>query len=145
MTTVRHSRPWMLGLLGASGLLGLLAAPLTASAAPWGTTAPRYGTIRYGTPTVAPAPPTRYYRSDYGAPGYPPQGYAYANPADPALAEAQLARRCNIGRLVGGIVGGGVGYAASRQEGRTWAVPLGALLGTQMGCNLGVGNAPLPW
>ena len=140
MTTVRQSRQWMLGLLAATGLLGLLAPPLAASAAPWGTTAPRYGTIRYGTPYAAPAPPTRYYRSDYA-----PQGYAYANPADLALVEAQLARRCNIGRLVGGIVGGGVGYAASRQEGRTWAVPLGALLGTQMGCNLGTGKAPLPW
>lgn len=135
----------MLGLLGAGGLLSLLAVPLGAAAAPWGSAAPRYGTIVYGAPAPAPIPRTRFYRSDYGAQGTPVQGYAYANPADPALAEAELARRCNIGRLVGGIVGGGVGYAASRQEGRTWAVPLGALLGTQMGCNLGIGNAPLPW
>jgi outer membrane lipoprotein SlyB len=59
--------------------------------------------------------------------------------------EVQLARRCNIGRLVGGVGGGGLGYAASRQDGRSWAVPLGALLGQQMGCNISSSKAPLPW
>jgi hypothetical protein len=78
--------------------------------------------------------------------------YAYGDrygsspvPTDPALLEAQLAQRCNIGRLVGGLMGGGLGYAASRQDGRSWAVPLGALLGQQMGCSVGAGRTPLPW
>ncbi|NQV09567.1 MAG: hypothetical protein HQ527_00095 [Cyanobacteria bacterium] len=56
-----------------------------------------------------------------------------------------LQQRCSIGRLVGGVLGGGLGYAASRQDGRTWAVPLGALLGSQVGCNAGQGRDPLPW
>ena len=57
----------------------------------------------------------------------------------------QWAQRCNTGRLVGGLVGGGVGYGMSRKGGRAWAVPLGALLGSQMGCNAAVGRSPLPW
>jgi hypothetical protein len=60
--------------------------------------------------------------------------------------EAQaLQQRCSIGRLVGGVLGGGLGYAASRGDGRTWVVPLGALLGSQVGCNTGQGRGPLPW
>jgi hypothetical protein len=70
---------------------------------------------------------------------------APAEPMDPAQAEALMAQRCNIGRLVGGLVGGGLGYAASRQDGRSWAVPLGALLGQQMGCSIGAGRGPRPW
>ncbi len=66
-------------------------------------------------------------------------------PVDPDYIQAQTAQRCNVGRLVGGIVGGGLGYAMSRQDGRTWAVPLGALLGQQMGCSVGSQRAPLPW
>jgi hypothetical protein len=156
-----------LGLLGAGGLLGLLAIPLEAMAAPWGWT-PRPARARapytvvttvypgqaapvqarpssyaygngyntgYGNGSVAP-----YYRASYPAVQVQP-GYV----ATPVLTEAQIAQRCSIGRLMGGIVGGGVGYVASRQDGRSWAVPLGALLGTQVGCNLGRGAAPVPW
>lgn len=68
-----------------------------------------------------------------------------ALPLDPAEAAAQMAERCNVGRLVGGLVGGGIGYAASRKDGRSWAVPLGALLGQQMGCSIGAGRGPRPW
>ncbi|MFQ6539100.1 MULTISPECIES: hypothetical protein [Aphanothece] len=57
----------------------------------------------------------------------------------------QDARRCNTGRLVGGLLGGGAGYVASQDEGRAWAVPLGALLGSQVGCNVGAGRGPAPW
>ncbi|MEB3321763.1 MAG: glycine zipper 2TM domain-containing protein [Synechococcaceae cyanobacterium] len=142
MTLHRSLRGRALVALGASGLLGLLAAPAGALAAPWGVT-PRYGAL----PQTVPVRPTPQYRSDYPAPRYanPAPGYAYADPVDAAWVEAEMARRCNIGRLVGGIVGGGVGYMASREDGRTWAVPLGALLGTQMGCNVGAGRAPVPW
>jgi hypothetical protein len=66
-------------------------------------------------------------------------------PMDPAQAAAQMAQRCNAGRLLGGLVGGGIGYAASRKDGRSWAVPLGALLGQQMGCSIGAGRGPRPW
>lgn len=65
--------------------------------------------------------------------------------ANRAWLQAETARRCNIGRLIGGLVGGGIGLAASRGEGRAWAIPLGALLGSQMGCNAAADRAPLPW
>lgn len=57
---------------------------------------------------------------------------------DPQAAQ----RRCNIGRLIGGLAGGGLGYAASRQDGRAWAIPLGALLGSQVGCPVAQGQGP---
>ena len=57
---------------------------------------------------------------------------------DPAVAQ----RRCNIGRLIGGLAGGGLGYAASRDDGRAWAIPLGALLGSQVGCPVAQGQGP---
>ena len=53
--------------------------------------------------------------------------------------------RCNTGRLVGGLTGGAAAYALSRQDGRAWAIPLGALLGSQMGCSVATGRGPVPW
>lgn len=61
------------------------------------------------------------------------------------LTPVQMAQRCNTGRLVGGLLGGGLGYGLSRQDGRAWAIPLGALLGSQVGCSAAVGRGPLPW
>lgn len=162
-----------LGLTGALALLAspmaALATPYPWPAAPLtpppGRTAygPGYGGA-YPPPLRQPLPPARqlsrgpvdpYAYGDrygnvdrYGNGDRTAYGDRYGSPAapsDPALLEAQVAQRCNIGRLVGGLMGGGIGYAASRQEGRTWAVPLGALLGQQMGCSVGAGRTPLPW
>jgi hypothetical protein len=70
-------------------------------------------------------------------------GYqAYATP--PLTPEQQI-QRCNTGRLIGGLGGGAVAYAMSRDDGRAWAIPLGALLGSQVGCNAAAGSGPLPW
>ena len=70
--------------------------------------------------------------------------------ADPRVASRPLtaeeaAQRCGTGRLVGGLAGGALGYRLSRQDGRAWAIPLGALLGSQMGCSAAVGRGPRPW
>jgi hypothetical protein len=94
--------------------------------------------------------PSYQQARNYPAPyqDYPSQPIAPPRygPAPTSWEEAQaLQRRCSIGRLVGGVVGGGIGYAASRQDGRAWAIPLGALLGSQVGCNAGQGRDPLPW
>jgi len=79
----------------------------------------------------------------------PRQGYTPApTPVyapDPWQQAQQRAQECQRGRLIGGIVGGGLGYVASRDEGRSWAIPLGALLGSQMGCSTAAGRGPVPW
>ena len=56
-----------------------------------------------------------------------------------------LLEQCHTGRLIGGLVGGGVGYAASRDQGRSWAIPLGVLLGSQVGCRAASGRGWTPW
>ena len=38
-------------------------------------------------------------------------------------------------RLAGGLVGGGLGAAISRGDGRWWAIPLGAVVGSHIGCD----------
>ena len=43
---------------------------------------------------------------------------------------------CTDGKIAGGLVGGGVGAAISRGEGRWWAIPLGAVLGSRIGCEI---------
>ena len=43
---------------------------------------------------------------------------------------------CTDGKIAGGLVGGGVGAAISRGDGRWWAIPLGAVLGSRIGCEV---------
>ena len=43
---------------------------------------------------------------------------------------------CAEGSLLGGILGGGIGAAASRQDGRLWAIPLGIVSGAMVGCQV---------
>ena len=83
---------------------------------------------------------------NYPAPYQDYQGQVNGFNAPQTFEEAQaLQQRCSIGRLVGGVIGGGIGFAASRDQGRTWAVPLCALLCSQVGCSAGQGRGPLPW
>lgn len=63
----------------------------------------------------------------------------------PVLTAEQQFQRCNTGRLVGGLGGGAAAYAMSRGNGRAWAIPLGALLGSQVGCSVAARRQPLPW
>ena len=149
-TFLRHDSRRLAGLLASTGVLAVLATPLEGWAGPWrqaGVPRPVYSRrVPYPVPTMPSA--SSYgdgygggYRADYDVDGY----RANLPPVAPDYIQAQTAQRCNVGRLVGGIIGGGLGYAASRQDGRTWAVPLGALLGQQVGCSIGAQRAPLPW
>jgi hypothetical protein len=43
---------------------------------------------------------------------------------------------CIEGSILGGIVGGGAGAALSRKDGRLWAIPLGIVTGSMVGCQV---------
>ena len=46
---------------------------------------------------------------------------------------------CSDGKIAGGLLGGGIGAAVSRGDGRWWAIPLGAVVGSHIGCDLAGG------
>ena len=43
---------------------------------------------------------------------------------------------CTDGKIAGGILGGAAGAAVSRDEGRWWAIPLGVVTGSAIGCDI---------
>ena len=43
---------------------------------------------------------------------------------------------CSDGKFAGALLGGGAGAALSQGDGRWWAIPLGAVLGSRIGCDL---------
>ncbi len=42
---------------------------------------------------------------------------------------------CTDGKIAGGLLGGAAGAAMSRDDGRWWAIPLGAVVGSKIGCD----------
>ena len=46
---------------------------------------------------------------------------------------------CSDGKIAGGLLGGGLGAAISQGDGRWWAIPLGAVVGSHIGCDLNGG------
>ena len=147
MTTSASRRPPRRSVLRIGMALAATSAawlPLAASARPWPLPQSRWNTAVQDYPT-APPPPQPWWndRSGYG---YGPSANSgYQTYGAPPLTPEQQAQRCNTGRLIGGLGGGAVAYAMSRDDGRAWAIPLGALLGSQVGCNAAAGRGPLPW
>ena len=43
---------------------------------------------------------------------------------------------CTDGKVAGAILGGAAGAALSRAEGRWWAIPLGVVTGSAIGCDI---------
>ena len=43
---------------------------------------------------------------------------------------------CTDGKIAGGLLGGAAGAAMSRGDGRWWAIPLGAVVGSGIGCDI---------
>ena len=43
---------------------------------------------------------------------------------------------CTDGKIAGGILGGGLGAALSQGDGRWWAIPLGVVGGSMIGCDI---------
>ena len=110
--------------------------PLAAAARPWPVAQTSWTSSIQDYP--APTAPPRPWWNPGATTGY----QAYGTP--PLTPEQQI-QRCNTGRLIGGLGGGAVAYAMSRDDGRAWAIPLGALLGSQVGCNAAAGRGPRPW
>ena len=46
---------------------------------------------------------------------------------------------CTDGKIAGALLGGGAAAAMSRGDGRWWAIPLGAVVGGTIGCDLNGG------
>ena len=42
---------------------------------------------------------------------------------------------CTDGKIAGALLGGGAGAALARGDGRWWAIPLGAVVGSHIGCD----------
>ena len=143
----RWLRQAALSCLGVSAAIGALV-PQIAVARPWPIPQSRWtGSVQdYPAP---PAPPRPWWTGNagngYGSGDREPVANRYQAYGTPPLTPEQQAQRCNTGRLIGGLGGGAVAYAMSRDDGRAWAIPLGALLGSQVGCNTAAGRGPLPW
>ena len=43
---------------------------------------------------------------------------------------------CTDGKIAGALLGGGAAAAMSRGDGRWWAIPLGVVIGSAIGCDL---------
>ena len=43
---------------------------------------------------------------------------------------------CSDGKVAGALLGGAAGAAMSRGDGRWWAIPLGAVVGSKIGCDI---------
>ena len=43
---------------------------------------------------------------------------------------------CTDGKIAGALLGGGAGAAMSRGDGRWWAIPLGAVVVSKIGCDI---------
>ena len=43
---------------------------------------------------------------------------------------------CTDGKIAGALLGGGAAAAMSRGDGRWWAIPLGVVTGSAIGCDL---------
>ena len=42
---------------------------------------------------------------------------------------------CSDGKVAGALLGGAAGAAMSRDDGRWWAIPIGAVIGSKIGCD----------
>ena len=56
--------------------------------------------------------------------------------AIPQKAHQEDRNSCIEGSILGGILGGGAGAALSRGDGRWWAIPLGVVGGSMVGCQV---------
>ena len=67
-----------------------------------------------------------------------PCRYDYAD-SDPIIKRETVVEYddndCTDGKVAGAVLGGGLGAAMSKGDGRWWAIPLGAVVGSKIGCD----------
>ena len=65
-------------------------------------------------------------------------GYASVPPSRPVrpYRPSRDGNECGDGKIAGGILGGGLAAAISQGDGRWWAIPLGAVVGSHIGCDI---------
>ena len=85
---------------------------------------------------------TQAYNTQCGTGTYyrPNGGNVYQSPVNTPIAQPSYSRGyCSPARTtLGGLIGGGVAASVSKKNAWSWAIPLGAVLGTgvaQVGCN----------
>ena len=77
---------------------------------------------------AVPCEPKIYHRHHHGRTYHPPQREDRMRHHDD--------NSCIEGAVLGGIAGGGAGAALSRGDGRWWAIPLGIVGGSMVGCQI---------
>ena len=71
-----------------------------------------------------------------------PCGYDHAyrpSHSSPWRTPSPDGNECGDGKIAGALVGGGAAAAMSRGDGRWWAIPLGVLVGSTVGCDMAGG------
>ena len=132
---LRCGRSFLLACVATAPLLRLLPVPALAHS-------PRWRHERHWHPGSLKAE-RRWARAQHAPAGELRE--SHVSQQEPWRQVRSTPERCNTGRLLGGLTGGAAAYALSRQDGRAWAIPLGALLGSQMGCSVATGRGPVPW
>lgn len=79
--------------------------------------------------------PCDRYRGPVYMPHTTPDSFPRYEEPNPNVGSADE-NSCVEGSVLGGILGGGAGAALSRGDGRWWAIPLGIVGGSMVGCQV---------
>lgn len=95
-----------------------------------------YGTYMRGRVKVRKkrVPCNRYHAPSY-MPHTTPNSFPRYEESNPNVDRVDE-NSCVEGSVLGGILGGGAGAALSRGDGRWWAIPLGIVGGSMVGCQI---------
>jgi len=63
-------------------------------------------------------------------------GWVGSPPSRPVRRPSRDGNECGDGKIAGGILGGGLAAAISQGDGRWWAIPLGVVAGSHIGCDI---------
>ena len=72
-------------------------------------------------------------------PGYVSRPYRTTPSPTRVYTPSPDGNECGDGKIAGALVGGGAAAAMSQGDGRWWAIPLGILVGSTVGCDMAGG------